>query len=191
MDSVAISVTLLTTSATLLLTIVLFVLGWLLRERAARLETRRRLISRVLDAVDSATRKSSNPIRLAPRAELDYALVIPRLFVELRPKDRAIAEWASRQVQLMLVAPSDVAAARVGYGIGTELAKWHHRERTVAWFEEQVRQDPPITDFHVPISSKWRRNASRSIRSFKIGLSGGVAILAFVPAARELIRVLR
>jgi hypothetical protein len=107
MESAPLSIALFTTAATLVVTIVLFILEWRRRVQNSRVESRRLAISRVIDAVEAASRATTTPLHPRAGGELELALAVPRLLLDIAPKDRAVAQWTTRKIQLMALAPID------------------------------------------------------------------------------------
>ena len=178
-------VTLFAAAITALVTIILFGIEGFRRLRSDRLAARRDVVSRVLDVVDSATQRLSKPqwARLWGSAELDFALVLPRLLLELDKKDRPVAEWALREMQKMQLASTEKGSLRIGIAIGTTLIGWHHGEVERKWFAEQIRMEPPIADFRVPTATKLKRLAAKTVVLSVTGLGVGAAIGAGAAAA--------
>jgi len=185
------SIALLTTSATLAVTIVLFILEWRRHVKESHLETRRRAISRVIDAVEAASRATSTPFHPRAGGELELALAVPRLLLEIEPKQRAVANWTIRKIQLMRLAPTDVTANGIALEIGSRLIQWHHGELRLDWFEEEVRRDPPVSPFRVPARARAARAVNRSWTSSKLGFLIGVGVAPLPLIARQILHAWR
>jgi len=111
MDPVAIGFA--TTGATLLLSVVLFGLDRAFRVRAEKREVRRQLMVRVLDTLELATRSLVRPafVQAWTNSDVEYAMLLPRLLLlDLGKRDRSIASWVHRRVQMMQLQPSPKAA---------------------------------------------------------------------------------
>ena len=178
-------VTLFATAITALVTIILFGIEGFRRFRSERLAARRDVVSRVLDVVSSATQRLAKPqwARMWGSAELDFALVLPRLLLELDKKDRPVAEWAWREMQRMQLASTEKESLRIGITIGTTLIGWHHGEVELKWFAEQIRTEPPVANFRVPAATKLKRLATKTVALSVTGLCVGAAIGAGAAAA--------
>lgn len=90
-------------------------------------------------------------------ADLEYALLGPRLLLDLGRKDRVVAAWVLRQVQLMQLESSAKRALSLRANVSAKLLQWHHGELRRTWFEEQLRVDKIDPDFRVPVKVKSGR----------------------------------
>ena len=157
MDPVAIGFA--TTGATLLLSVVLFTLDRVLKIRADRREVRRQLMVRVLDTLELATRSLVRPAFFQAwiNSDVEYAMLLPRLLLDLGKRDRAIAAWVHRRVQVMQLQPSPKAALVIRADVAGRLLQWQQGELRLAWFERQLKTDRPLTPFEVPRKIKLAR----------------------------------
>ncbi len=148
-----------TTGATLLITVILFAVDRILSRRDQRQEVRRQLMTRVLDTFELSTRSLVRPalVQLWTNSDLEYALLLPRLLLDLGDKDRVIAAWVQRQVQVMQLEPSKRKALAIRTSVGEKLLRWHHGELPRTWFEAEVQRDPARQGFTVPKTIKIRR----------------------------------
>ena len=93
-------------SAVAVLSTVLIWRAEVLRRREDEGRARRRdLVSRVLQLAERVARSSTIPsiARVWFRPELEFALLLPRLYYELDPNERVIAEWVATQVRKLQV----------------------------------------------------------------------------------------
>lgn len=159
MDPVAIGFA--TTGATLLLTGVLFTLDRYFRARAERRELRRKLMVRVLDTLELATRSLVRPafVQAWTNSDVEYAMLLPRLLLDLGKRDRVIAVWVLRQVQLMQLEPAHKKALAIRAEVTSKLLLWHLGELKTSWFDREVARDRPARQFAVPRSTKFKRLA--------------------------------
>ena len=157
MDPVAVGFA--TTGATLLITVLLFALDRAIGRRAQRQEKRRQLMARVLDTLDLASRSLARPafVKMWTNTDLEYALLGPRLLLDLGKKDRVVAAWALRQVQLMQLESSAKRALLLRASVSAKLLQWHHGELRRSWFEGELRVNKIDPDFRVPVKVKSDR----------------------------------
>lgn len=116
-----------TTTATLLVTVMLFAVDRALIRRAERAERRRQLVERVLDTFDGSTRAVTRPAfgKAWTNPEIEYALLMPRLLLDLGPKDRVLAPWMQPQVQLMHLVVSRKEKTLLRAKVVDALLQWH------------------------------------------------------------------
>jgi hypothetical protein len=159
--NIALTIGFATTSATLLVTIILFAVDRLLTRRAEGTERRRQLVERVLDTFDRSTRALIRPafVQVWTNAEVEYTLLLPRLLLEVAPKDRVIARWMHRQVQHMQLAVTRTEKVLRRARVAEALTQWHLGEVDNKWFEEQLKSDPLDPVFRVPRRTMARRLA--------------------------------
>jgi hypothetical protein len=159
MDPVAIGFA--TTGVTLLVSVVLFTVDRSLKIRADRREVRRQLMVRVLDTLELATRSLVRPafVQAWTNSDVEYAMLLPRLLLDLGKRDRAIAAWVHRRVQLMQLEPSRKAALVIRADVAVKLLQWQQGELKLAWFQSQLNLDRPADPFKVPQKIKLTRLA--------------------------------
>lgn len=157
MDPVAIGFA--TTGVTLLVSVGLFALDRTLKIRADRREVRRQLMVRVLDTLELATRSLVRPafVQAWTNSDVEYALLLPRLLLDLGRRDRAIAAWVHSRVQLMQLQASPKSALAIRADVAGKLLEWQQGELNLAWFEGQLGLDPPVHGFKVPLRVKIAR----------------------------------
>lgn len=155
----AIAVGFATTGATLLVTVVLFAIDRCLQRKSAREAARREMVARVLRTFEGSMRTLARPVlvRAWQNPDLEFTLLIPRLLVDLPSRDRVIAKWLLRQVQLMRLAVTTRERVAIGAHVGQSLVRWQHREIKARWFTEQLATDPLATDFRVPTRTRVRQ----------------------------------
>jgi len=141
-----------TTGATLLVTLVLFVVDRILARRAQRREIRRVLVVRVLDAFDQSTRQLIRPafVQAWTNSDLEFTLLTPRLMLDLDGADQHIVPWLLRQVQRMQISVSKKDRIEVRATVITRLIQWHAGSIKSSWFAKQLVADPLDRPFVVP-----------------------------------------
>lgn len=148
-----------TTGATLFVTIGLFILDRALARRRERREVQRLLVTRVLDAFDASTRRLLRPafVQAWSNSEVEYALLAPRLLLDLRGRDRWIVLWLQRQIQHMQLSATKKERIAIRGTVTERLLQWHAGQIKPSWFSDQVAQDAVVKDFAVPFSVKLRQ----------------------------------
>ncbi|WBU36705.1 hypothetical protein [Homoserinibacter sp. YIM 151385] len=148
-----------TTGATLLVTVGLFAWDRAASRASAKRELKRQLVARVLDAFESSTRSLIRPafVQAWTNAELEYTLLLPRLLLDLNGRDRFIALWMHRQIQLMRLAVTKRERVAARAVVAERLIEWNAGTRKSAWFAQQVREDPPSSRFAVPTPTRIRQ----------------------------------
>lgn len=124
-----------------------FVVGRILDIRRAREDSRRATLTRLLDVVENSIRRQTRPDFLktwSPTVELEYALFLQRLVLELPKDEHVVAVWVWRQIELMQSELTEAAVNRKGLAISERLIAWHHGDVATKWFDEQVKVDPPV-----------------------------------------------
>lgn len=174
-------VAVITTSATVLVTVLLFTIDAARRERSARREARRLLVSDVLSAMDRAARELRKPAIFRPwsRPETEFVLLAPRLLLNLQPKELPVGYWATSQTQRMIAATSDKSAFKEGIGIATKLTEWHQGLRPLDWFVQELAAQPVVAAHAPSLRAQLRRTASRTgdmvVGAVFVGLAIGAA----------------
>jgi hypothetical protein len=163
---VAIAIGFATTGLTLLVTVSLFAIDRILTRRAQLVEVRRLLIVRVLDALDASTRSMIRPafVTAWSNPDLEFALLTPRLYLDLEQSDRAVAAWVQRQVQRMQLAGSGRKALLIRAGVADHLIRWHLGEMDTSDFAAMNLRDPMVAGFRVPLKTKLGRMLRESWR---------------------------
>jgi hypothetical protein len=159
MDVITLTIGFASTGITLLVTVILFAIDRVsLRRREVR-EARRQLVARVLDALDLSARALARPAftHMWTNPDVEYALVIPRLLLELDRKDRVVASWLQRQTQLMLREPSKRKALAIRAEAAGRFVEWHQGERRLSWFREELKRDPVELQFKVGAAVRAKR----------------------------------
>ena len=148
-----------TTGATLFVTVALFAWDRLSSRARAKRELKRQLVARVLDAFEASTRSLIRPafVQAWTNAELEYTLLLPRLLLDLNGRDRFIALWMHRQIQLMRLAVTKRERVAARALVAERLIDWNAGTRKSAWFAQQVREDPPSPKFSVPTPIRIRQ----------------------------------
>jgi hypothetical protein len=156
-------------------TLILAALGAHRRRQHDASQRRRAVVIRVLDTLEATVRRHAS-LRgwFLPAAEIDWALIYPRLFLELDTRDQAIAGWMWRQVQLMLLEPDGQKQITIASRIGGQVLAWQQNTITAEWFEHELAADPIQQPFIVPKRVQLRR----TLRQFRVGLIAGGLLLA-------------
>jgi hypothetical protein len=121
-------------------TVVLFAVTQILSIRQRKTEARSASVTRVLDALDRVARRHTWPVVAKKwlKPEVDYALLVPRLFVGLPKRDRVIGVWLATQVNLMAAAPTQTAVFKIAADASSQIANWHIRQVPRTWFQDEV-----------------------------------------------------
>lgn len=135
-------------------TVALFFVAQLLVVRSARQSARAAMVNDVLSALEHVARTHSRPVvvRMWTKPELEYALLVPRLLVGLRRKDRIIAVWAQTRVNAMLAAKTQSDVVVIASDLSGKISEWHLQQRRRAWFAQEVQD-------HHPAASRTTRRA--------------------------------
>ncbi len=169
-----------TTGATLFVTVGLFILDRILARMRARREVKRLLVVRVLDAFDASTRNLVRPAFLQSlnNSEVEYALLTPRLLLDLGGKDRWIVPWLQRQIQLMQLSVTKLERMAVRATVAERLIQWHSGAISPAWFAAELTRDPVAENFRVPRSTKLKQFGRDSWGWTQLlGLLSGIGLL--------------
>ena len=148
-----------TTGATLFVTIGLFILDRALAQRRERREVQRLLVTRVLDAFDASTRQLLRPAfaQAWNNSEVEYALLTPRLLLDLKGGDRWIVPWLQRQIQHMQLSVTKKERIAIRAMVAERLLQWHAGVIKPSWFADQLAKDAVAKNFAVPYSVKLRQ----------------------------------
>ena len=151
-----------TTGATLFVTIGLFILDRSLARRRERREVRRLLVTRVLDAFDASTRQLLRPVFVQAwsNSDVEYALLTPRLLLDLNGSDRWIVPWLQRQIQHMQLSVTKKERIAIRAMVADRLLQWHLGAIKPPWFVDQLAKDPVAKNFAVPHTVKLRQSAA-------------------------------
>lgn len=115
-------------------------------------------MERVLDVFERVAQRQTSWARYwAAPASAEFTILYPRVLLELGTMSRPVADWLLRRVQLQLSARSEKDALRLGTDVVLRLLAWQQGSTTTAWFEQEVRRDPPVLGFVVPRSMRRRR----------------------------------
>ena len=156
-------------------TLISALIGARRRRRQDASDRRRAVVIEVIDSLEATVRRHvSIKGWLLPAAEIEWALIYPRLLLQLDPRDHAVAGWMWRQVQLMLLEPTSKKQVVVASRIGGQVLGWQQGAIAVKWFEDELQIDPIQRPFIVPKQVQLRR----TLRSFRNGLVGGGLLLA-------------
>ena len=115
--------------------------------RAARqsaIASRALAIGFALDQLTLVIRDAQRPQWFRPfrRPELEFALLIPRLALQLNKRDSAVALWATSRVVLMQHTVSDAGVLRIAIDLVAKLASWHTGALKTSWFTESLAEGP-------------------------------------------------
>jgi len=160
----AIAIGFATTGATLLVTVGLFAWDRIMRRREGRREVRRQLMLRVLNAFDSSTRGLIRPAfeQAWTNDNLEYALLAPRVLLDLNGRERVIALWLQTQVQQMMLAVSKYERLSIRATVAERMIAWHVGEIKTSWFGREVSRRPVIRDLRIPPHVRVRQFARDS-----------------------------
>jgi hypothetical protein len=140
--------------------------------RAVKRESRRQLVSRVLDVVDALVKQRTLPVLLIAwrRKEIDLALLQTRLVLDLPKKDQVIAKWVWAQTERLVIAKDESEVTRRAIAIGGALSLWHQGFCKRKWFKGQLALEPVIEELKISAAAKWRLSG----RNFREVLALGV-----------------
>jgi len=165
----------------LIATIVFFGIESARARRAAIEANRRALVGRVIDSVERAARAHARfPFgHVLNSAEFEFAIVLPRLLVELNPDEQPIALWVGRQVQLMQARPRAKDATRIAYEVALRLADWHAGRTAISWFSAQLEASPFEPRYRRPLVAHLSRQFWLSWEIAKVTAIAGGTLLGF------------
>lgn len=128
-----------------LVTVMLFAITQGVLVRSARQAARTSMIDTVLTALERVARTHSRPVvvRLWTRPEVEYALLVPRLLVGLRRRERVIAVWAQTRVNAMLAAETQGEVVVIASDLSGKLSEWYLGQRSRGWFDQEVKGHQP------------------------------------------------
>lgn len=123
-----------------IVTVLLFACTQVLVVRSTRQAARASMIDDVLIALERVARTHSRPavVRVWSRPEMEYALLVPRLLIGMRRKERAIAMWAQTRVNAMLAAKTQGEVVLIASDLSGKISEWYLGQRHRAWFEREV-----------------------------------------------------
>lgn len=158
-------------------TVALFAMTQLLLMRSARQDARASAVDAALTALERVARTHSRPVvvRLWTKPELEYALLVPRLLVGLRPKERIVAVWARTRVQAMAAAKTQGEVVLIASDLSAMVSEWYLGQRDAAWFRQEVKD-------HQPSRSRATRRAFNTSTQV-VALVLLAAVSAVLPAA--------
>lgn len=162
----ALVIALFTTAATVAVAIGIFAAERIFAQKEAKVHARRNLTARVMETFDQSVRAIARPafVRFWVNPDLEFALLTTRVLIDLPTKDRVIARWMQRQVQLMQLATTNFERIQIRAKVGEAMLRWQHREIGPMWFKDQIRLDPPVSDFKVPIGLKLKQQLAEAWR---------------------------
>jgi len=128
-----------------LVTVVLFAITQVMLVRSARQAARASMVDNVLTALERVARTHSRPVvvRLWIKPEIEYALLVPRLLVGLRRRERVIAVWAQTRVNAMLAAKTQGEVVVIASDLSGKISEWYLGQRSRGWFEHEVKDHRP------------------------------------------------
>jgi len=128
-----------------LVTVGLFVITQVMLVRSAHRAARASMVENVLTALERVARMHSRPVfvRFWTKPEIEYALLIPRLLVGLRRRDRMIAVWAQTRVNAMLAAKTQGEVVVIASDLSGKISEWYLGQRSRGWFEQEVKDHQP------------------------------------------------
>ena len=150
-------------------TVILAALGARRRTASAAADRRRAVVVQVLDNLDAMVRRQQTPWAwLFPTSGIEWALVYPRLVLELDPRDEAITGWLWRQVQRILLEPDEQKQIAIASRIGGQVLGWQQGTITAEWFKNELKADPIQQSFAVPGHVQRRRQFGIFRTSLKV-----------------------
>lgn len=132
---------------TILVTIVLFLVGWRRRERQARDRVRGAAVQSMIDAISATAKRMNRPGIVRPfyLPETDFSIALLNLAHSLDKRDEAIAAWAARQSLEMRNASSDQEALALGVRAAGRLSEWSKGSVDRTWFESEIRRSGDVS----------------------------------------------
>jgi hypothetical protein len=160
------------------------------RERDDDARRRSVLIEQVVRLAERSARLA--PFRLITQLwfhhELEWALLLPRLYYQLSPAERSIAIWVALRVQLIQRAIKPEEIVELGGEIAYRLASWERQETSLSWFVEATKE---VTGFPRSWKVSTRRRAEQSIALMWRWLKFDVLLAALVAAILFTVRSFR
>jgi hypothetical protein len=168
------------TALALIVTIVIFGIQSA-RARQATIEANRRaLVGRVIDSVEKAARAHVRfPFgHVRSSVEFEFAIVLPRLLVELNKDERPVAYWVGEKVQRMQAASLAKDTIPIAFEVALKLASWHSGDIKTSWFSEQLSESPMRSDFRTPRRVRFARQFWYSVEVAKVTAIAALTLLA-------------
>jgi len=121
-----------------------FAVGESRRVVAARHETKRLVVSRMLDVLDRAIRAQALPplIRRFRNPDIELSLSLQRLMLDLPKEDLPVAAWAGGQVQRMVEEGTGRRYLNRATHLQAQLVSWYRGDKSTQWFVEALRTEP-------------------------------------------------
>ena len=139
-------------AAAILVTVILWRSDARRRRRDEEAGRRRELIEQLIRLAERSARHA--PFSLITQAwfhpELEWALLLPRLYYQLSVKERPVATWVALRVQLIQGATTATQIVKLGGEIAYRLASWEHNETPLSWFAKATEGDSFPTSWTVP-----------------------------------------
>lgn len=159
--------------------VVTLVLYWYSVHREARASAKRNrdaMVDRVIETGERYVRKIARGPLQSRSAQLELALLLPRLVSELPLEDEAVARWVARQVQIVGAQPTSKRAVRESVNITSKLIDWKHGKVETAWFAGANQLDPFDAGYRPPLSIRLRQ-AGQVTGQFAVYTAAGMMVL--------------
>lgn len=125
--------------------------------QASAKRNRDAMVDRVINTGETYVRKIARGPLQSRSAQLELALLLPRLVSELPADDEAVARWVARQVQLVGAQPTRKRAVRESVHITSKLIEWKQGKVETGWFAEANLRDPFDAAYSPPLSVRLRQ----------------------------------
>lgn len=155
-------------AAAIVTTVILWRIDAHRRNLDARAVRRQALISRVLELAERTNRNArfGSLAKLWFTPALEWAFLLPRIYYELQPKERAVARWIAGQNRLIQTAVRSKDVARIAAETAYTLAEWERGARATAWFATQVGDTDPLQGPWTLSRGQRLRSMARDSRAF-------------------------
>ncbi|TPW73602.1 hypothetical protein [Schumannella sp. 10F1B-5-1] len=156
------------------------------RRAAAVAEQRAQLVDRVIDFAERLTRQAKwHPFSTGlSTPQLELAMLVPRFYAVLSPRERWVAKWLEHRVTLMTELHSPRKLINHAYTTVSRILAWSAGDLTLDWFARDLQ----LAGRTAPSArARWRRLFPGQIR-FIAGLliAWAIAIFTAVASARAL-----
>jgi len=146
--------------------------------QASAKRNRDAMVERVIATGETYVRKIARGPLQSRSAQLELALLLPRLVSELPAEDGAVARWVARQVQLVSAQPTSKRAVRESVNITSKLIEWKQGKAETAWFVEANQRDPFDAGYRPTLSVRLRQAGEVAGHSAVYTAAGMTVLLA-------------
>lgn len=160
-------------------------------EVKATADAKRTAVLRMLDVVDQSLHAQRFPsfMRYWRHSEVDLALVLPRLLIDLPKEEIPMATWVAKQVQVMAWEGSGPTYVGLATLISEKLVGWSRGDVPAKWFEAELEKNPWDPAQKASLSTKVRSTGrsvlTDAIYSTKIMLIVGIIKGGLLPATTD------